>query len=82
MECAEFLVCLVQARDLLADPEATVIRLHYDDGVPLAQVARSLGLTLGRVRHLHGLGLSRIEEVMRGDVAGGDLQSLRDAVPR
>lgn len=81
MECAEFLVCLLRARETLADPEATVIRLHYDGGIPLAQVARSLGLTLGRVRHLHGRGLSRIQDTMRGAVAGGDLQSLRDAVP-
>ena len=81
IECAEFLAFLLRARDTLPDPEATVIRLHYDGGISLAQVARSLGLTLGRVRHLHARGLSRIQETMREDVAGGDSQVLRDSVP-
>jgi RNA polymerase sigma factor FliA len=82
VECAEFLALLLRARDTLPDLEATVIRMHYDDGIALAQVARSLGLTLGRVRHLHGRGLSLIQEAMREDVAGGDSQVLRDSVPR
>ncbi len=81
LECAEFLAYLLRARNTLLDPEATVIRLHYDGGIPLAQVARSLGLTLGRVRHLHARGLSQIHDTMREDVAGGDTQILRDAVP-
>ena len=80
-ECAEFLVYLLRARDTLPDLEATVIRLHYDGGISLAQVARSLELSLGRVRHLHSRGLSLIQDTMREDVAGGDSQVLRDAVP-
>jgi RNA polymerase sigma factor FliA len=80
VECAQFLNHLRRAREALSEPDATVIRLHYEAGLSLAQVARILELTLGRVRHLHARGLACLHDTMRDEAAGGDAASLRDSV--
>jgi Sigma-70, region 4 len=57
-----------------------VIRLCYDEGMSLACVARALNYTLGRVRHVHTRGLARLLNSMRGRLADGDVDSLRESV--
>lgn len=51
---------VAQARDTLASSEAEVIRLHYDHGMSLAEVAASLGLAERKVIQLHARGLTRL----------------------
>ena len=74
VEWAQHLAHLQRARDDLPEPDATIIRLHYDGGMPLAQVARTLGLTLGRVRHVHARGIAHLGDAMHRAV-GGDEES-------
>jgi RNA polymerase sigma factor FliA len=79
--CAQFLRHLLCARDALGEPDATVIRLHYDSGMSLACIARMLTVTLGRVRHVHARALAKLRDVMCGSIAASDAHSLRDSLP-
>jgi RNA polymerase sigma factor for flagellar operon FliA len=80
VECAQLLTSLSHARDVLPEPDATVIRLCYDAGMSLACVARSLGYSLGRVRHIHARGLAMLLASMRGDLADDEADALRESV--
>jgi hypothetical protein len=42
-----------------------VIQLRYDAGMSLAGVARTLDLTLGRIRHVHAKGLTVLRDHMQ-----------------
>ena len=81
ISCAQFLLHLQRACEGLPEPDATIMRLHYDVGMSFARVARTLDLTLGRIRHVHARGLTRIQDEMCKAVAGGDTTSLRGSIP-
>lgn len=61
---AEVLLHLLRACDTLTFGEAAIIRLRYEVGLSLAQIARTSELTLGRVRHLHATALARLRAAM------------------
>lgn len=50
----------------LPDPLGTVIRLHYFEGLALADIDRSLGLTRGMAWKYHGRGLRRLAGALDG----------------
>ncbi len=81
VECSQFLVKLARARAVLPARQAAIIRLRYDLGFSLAQIARTLDLTLGRVRHVHAVGISKLRQALRDDDAGGDEPPLRESFP-
>ncbi len=64
---AQFLRYLSRARETLPHHEANVIRLHYDVGMSLAEIARTLELSLARVRSLHTAGLATLRQRMDND---------------
>jgi RNA polymerase sigma factor for flagellar operon FliA len=70
LENAESLSDLSRALDALSEIEATVIALRYDAGMSLARVARTLELTLGRIRHIHAKGLTRLRDQMKQSETG------------
>jgi len=41
-------------------PEASVVRQHYDHGLPFAQVAEVMGLSRGRISQIHRAALERL----------------------
>jgi RNA polymerase sigma factor FliA len=79
--CAQFLQHLLCAREALGEPDATVLRLRYDSGVSLACIARTLEVTLGRVKHVHGRGLAKLREMMSDSIAASDARSLCESLP-
>ena len=60
LEVAEQRQKIAKARANLAGTEAEVIRLHYDHGMSLAEIAASLGLAERKVIQLHSRGLTRL----------------------
>jgi len=46
----------------LPDAEASVLRQHYDHGLPFAQVAQLMGLSRGRISQLHRAALERLRK--------------------
>jgi len=49
----------------LPEPEQTVIRQHYLNGLLFVQIAAMLGITKGRVSQLHGVALARLRKSMK-----------------
>lgn len=49
----------------LPEPEAIVVRQHYDHGLPFVQVAQLMGLSRGRVSQLHRAALERLHKRLR-----------------
>ncbi|WP_447726051.1 sigma-70 family RNA polymerase sigma factor [Sphingomonas koreensis] len=45
--------------------EATIVRLHYEDGVSFTHIAELLQLSKGRISQLHGAALARLKRRMR-----------------
>lgn len=45
--------------------EASIVRLHYEDGVSFTHIAELLGLSKGRISQLHGAALARLKRRMR-----------------
>ncbi|MEO8554145.1 MAG: sigma-70 family RNA polymerase sigma factor, partial [Kofleriaceae bacterium] len=64
VEEAQQLAQLERARATLPEREATMLRLHYDVEMSLAEIARSLELTLGHVRHVHAAALARLRAAL------------------
>jgi RNA polymerase sigma factor for flagellar operon FliA len=60
LACAELLAELAQARAALPVHEATIINLRYDLGLSLAEIARTLCVTVDRVKRLHSMGVARL----------------------
>lgn len=56
---------LGQRVEHLPEPERTVIRQHYHNGLLFVQIAAMLGLTKGRVSQLHSAALARLRKSMR-----------------
>jgi RNA polymerase sigma factor for flagellar operon FliA len=61
-----------QTRTLLADrvealpePEKTIVRQHYQNGLLFSQIAAILGLSKGRVSQIHKAALARLRKSMR-----------------
>lgn len=46
----------------LPEQEATVVRQHYDHGLPFAQVAQLMNLSRGRISQLHRAALERLRK--------------------
>lgn len=46
----------------LPEQEATVVRQHYDHGLPFAQIAQLLNLSRGRISQLHRAALERLRK--------------------
>ncbi len=55
---------LVDALNRLPERERLIVTLHYFEGVPLQEIARSLGVTESRVSQLH----TRALKIMRGTI--------------
>ena len=79
LACAQFVMFLERAREALSALEALVVGLHYDGGVPLAEIARASELTLGRVRHAHATALARMRDTLRERVS--DREGRSELVP-
>ena len=45
--------------------EASIIRLHYEDGVSFTHIAELLELSKGRISQLHGAALAKLKRRMR-----------------
>lgn len=45
--------------------EATIMRLHYEDGVSFTHIADLLHLSKGRISQLHGAALAKLKQRMR-----------------
>jgi RNA polymerase sigma factor for flagellar operon FliA len=58
---------IVHAVDALPAPEKVVVRSHYLQEVPLAEVAAMLHLTRGRVSQIHRRALLRLRALVRED---------------
>lgn len=56
---------LRQRLDDLREPESTVIRQHYQNDLPFAQIAALLGLSRGRISQLHKSALAKLRKSMR-----------------
>jgi RNA polymerase sigma factor for flagellar operon FliA len=61
VERAQGLALLMRAREVLPEPEASVIRLHYDAGMSSAKIAETLGLTVAEVSQLHASGVAMLQ---------------------
>ena len=52
------------ARGELGGVEADVIRLHYDQGMSIPQIAAQLGLPERKVMQVHARGVSRLRDIV------------------
>lgn len=53
---------LAAALDTLPEPETTIIRLHYLEGLEFARIADTLSLSRGRVSQIHASALQRLRK--------------------
>jgi len=56
----ELLALLAGELSRLPEREATIVRLHYEDGVSFAQIAKLLGISRARVSQLHAGALAKL----------------------
>lgn len=54
---------LLNVLDRLPERERDIIKAHYVDGVPFADIASKLGVTPARVSQLHTKAISRLKEL-------------------
>jgi RNA polymerase sigma factor for flagellar operon FliA len=49
----------------LDEPELSVIRQHYFEGVPFTQLALARGLSKGRISQIHRAALGKLKDRLR-----------------
>lgn len=69
VERAEGLVLLTRVRKVLPEPEASVIKLYYDEAMSPAEIAETLGLAAHEVTQLHRSGVAMLQAELREDRA-------------
>lgn len=65
---SEVVLLLTSIRNLvesLAEPERQIVRYHYFDGLPLATIAKMLGVSAVRVSQLHARAIQRLRVLQR-----------------
>jgi len=77
VERAEGLVLLARVRNVLPEPEASVIKLYYDEAMSAADIAETLGLPAHEVTQLHRSGVAMLKAGLRDEDRATQRRSRR-----
>lgn len=61
----ELQISVIVETEKLDEPELSIMRQHYFEGVPFAQIAQALGLSKGRVSQIHRSALAKLKDRLK-----------------